>query len=210
MSLNSGLSHGEYIGAIRRLRSGEARLLYVAPETLLRPETLVLLDECGVKLITIDEAHCISEWGHDFRPEYRQLRTVRDRYPKAVCLALTATATERVRGDIRRTMGISEEATFIAPFDRPNLILEVRRRQNGVRQITDFIKSARGRIRGDLLWDEEYRSISSLRGWKIAEFVPCPTMRAWRTRRARENQRRFHARGCLDHRGDDGLRDGDQ
>jgi len=144
VSLNSMMSHAEYAASAGRIRSGEARLLYVAPETLLRPEMLLMLDHCQVTLITIDEAHCISEWGHDFRPEYRQLRTVRDRYPSAVCLALTATATERVRADVRRILGIAESDTYIAPFDRPNLRLEVRRRTGGVRQILDFIQQHEG------------------------------------------------------------------
>lgn len=144
VTLNSMMSHAEYVAATRQIRSGAARLLYVAPETLLRPEILLLMEECRVKLITIDEAHCISEWGHDFRPEYRQLRLVRDRFPDAVCLALTATATERVRADIRKTMGIAESDTYVAPFDRPNLHLEVRRRTGGIRQIVEFIRQHEG------------------------------------------------------------------
>jgi len=139
VALNSSLSNYEYAEGARRLREGSARLLYVAPETLIRPEIGVLLDQCGVSLLTVDEAHCISEWGHDFRPEYRQIRTVRNRYPKAACLAITATATERVRHDIRAVLGISEENTYTAPFDRPNLHLEARRRHDGTRQILDYV-----------------------------------------------------------------------
>lgn len=139
VTLNSILSHSEYREAVRQVRAGEAKLLYLAPETLLRPETQLLLEESRVSCFTVDEAHCISEWGHDFRPEYRQIRTVRDRFPEAVCLALTATATERVRADIGTILGIAPQHTFVAGFDRPNLFLEVRRRGDAVSQLREFL-----------------------------------------------------------------------
>jgi len=91
--LNSTLSPEAYNENMDYVRRGQVKLLYVAPETLLTPRILGLLSELRVDCLTIDEAHCISEWGHDFRPEYRQLADVRRRYPQAVCLALTATAT---------------------------------------------------------------------------------------------------------------------
>ncbi len=91
--LNSSLSPAEYKKNMRLVRDGTAKLLYVAPETLLTARTFSLLSETRLALLTIDEAHCISEWGHDFRPEYRQLLGLRQRYPDAICLALTATAT---------------------------------------------------------------------------------------------------------------------
>jgi ATP-dependent DNA helicase RecQ len=99
--LNSTLSYDAYLATTRAIRAGTIKLVYAAPETLLRPETLVLLEQCPVDCLTIDEAHCISEWGHDFRPEFRQLIEVRQRLPGAVCLAVTATATGRVREDIK-------------------------------------------------------------------------------------------------------------
>ncbi len=95
--LNSTLTYQAQGQIMQAARRGEIKLLYLAPETLLRPETLVLLDECQIDCLAIDEAHCISSWGHDFRPEYRQLRQVRERLPQAVCVALTATATPRVQ-----------------------------------------------------------------------------------------------------------------
>lgn len=112
--LNSTVGYSDYLATIGRIRSGEIKLLYAAPETLLRPEILVLLDRCQVDCLTIDEAHCISEWGHDFRPEYRQLVALRRRLPHAVCLALTATATPRVRHDIKASLEISD-ATNLSP-----------------------------------------------------------------------------------------------
>lgn len=103
--LNSTLTYNERMSTTDRIRSGAVKLLYIAPETLLRPETLLMLDECQMDCLAIDEAHCISQWGHDFRPEYRQLTQMRERFPNAVCAALTATATPRVRSDIRHMLG---------------------------------------------------------------------------------------------------------
>jgi len=98
--LNSTLSPEQYKRNIAKLKAGEVDLLYLAPETLMMESTRELLETLRVDCFTIDEAHCISEWGHDFRPEYRQLAEVRKDFPEAVCLALTATATPRVRDDI--------------------------------------------------------------------------------------------------------------
>ncbi len=126
--LNSSLAPQEYQENMEYVKRGEVKLLYVAPETLLTPRILSLLDSVQVDCITIDEAHCISEWGHDFRPEYRQLVAVRQRFPKAVCLALTATATARVRQDIRTTLKFTTTNEFIASFNRENLYIEVIRK----------------------------------------------------------------------------------
>lgn len=142
--LNSTLNYDEYLEATRRVRAGEVRLLYAAPETLLRPETLHLLDQVEVDCLTIDEAHCISEWGHDFRPEYRQLVEVRRRFPDAACLAVTATATQQVRDDIRQTLAIPDAHVFIASFDRDNLFLEVEAKAAGVDQLFAFLSAHAG------------------------------------------------------------------
>jgi len=142
--LNSTLSHHEYVTITHRVRDGAIRILYVAPETLLRPETLVLLGQGRVACIAVDEAHCISEWGHDFRPEYRQIQQVRQRFPEAVCVALTATATQRVREDIRRLLNIPDAGEFVASFDRPNLLLGVRPRRDGLGQTLAFLEQHRG------------------------------------------------------------------
>jgi ATP-dependent DNA helicase RecQ len=141
--LNSALDHGDYIAAAGQVRAGETRLLYTSPETLLRPETLVLLDRSRVRCLAIDEAHCISEWGHDFRPEYRQLLPVRRRYADAACIALTATATERVRRDIQERLGIRAGSVFVASFNRPNLFLEVQARSGGFGQAHAFLQAHR-------------------------------------------------------------------
>jgi ATP-dependent DNA helicase RecQ len=138
--LNSTLSHAEYLAASNEVRTRRASLLYVAPETLSRSDTLHLIAAAGVRLFAIDEAHCISSWGHDFRPEYRGLMPIRRRFPRASCLALTATATPRVQEDIRSQLGLTEDEVFIAGFDRPNLFLGAARRDGSMGQILSFLR----------------------------------------------------------------------
>ena len=142
--LNSTLSYDEYLYTTARIRAGEVKLLYAAPETLLRPETLLLLEQCRVDCLTIDEAHCISEWGHDFRPEYRQLVEVRQRLPGAACIAVTATATKRVRHDIKRSLGIGAGGEFVASFNRENLFLAVEAKTVGLAQTLAFLEAHQG------------------------------------------------------------------
>ncbi len=138
--LNSSLGHQEYQENMEYVKRGEVKLLYVAPETLLTPRILSLLAGLKVDLLTIDEAHCISEWGHDFRPEYRQLVEVRQRFPDAVCLALTATATTRVRQDIRTTLKFATANEFIASFNRENLYIEVVRKHDPIGQTIQILE----------------------------------------------------------------------
>ena len=138
--INSSLSPQEYQENMEYVRRGEVKLLYVAPETLLTPRILSLLDSIQVDCFTIDEAHCISEWGHDFRPEYRQLVEVRKRFPNAVCLALTATATSRVRQDIRTTLKFATTNEFIASFNRENLYIEVAQKRDPFAQTIDMLE----------------------------------------------------------------------
>jgi ATP-dependent DNA helicase RecQ len=138
--LNSTLSPEAYNENMDYVRRGQVKLLYVAPETLLTPRILGLLAELKVDCLTIDEAHCISEWGHDFRPEYRQLADVRRRYPQAVCLALTATATPRVRADITRSLGFKASNEFVASFNRENLFIEVAPKRDAEIQLTRFLE----------------------------------------------------------------------
>ncbi|MDX9865232.1 MAG: DNA helicase RecQ, partial [Anaerolineaceae bacterium] len=137
--LNSSISAEEYQRNMAMVRQGEVKLLYVAPETLLTERIFALLSQVKLDLLTIDEAHCISEWGHDFRPEYRQMMSVRQRYPQAVCLALTATATERVRTDIKRSLEFSQSNEFVASFNRKNLFIEVQPKTDGISQTVDFL-----------------------------------------------------------------------
>ncbi len=142
--LNSSLSEREYRSSIEKIRSGEAKMLYAAPETLLKNNILALLSEVQVDCIAIDEAHCISSWGHDFRPEYRMIADVRERFLEAVCMALTATATPRVRDDIQGTLNFSDSDIFIDSFDRKNLFIRVEPRDQPVARLTRFINDNDG------------------------------------------------------------------
>jgi ATP-dependent DNA helicase RecQ len=139
--LNSSLSLGEYQANMDMVKSGQSKLLYVAPETLLTPRLFSLLSSLKLDLLAIDEAHCISEWGHDFRPEYRQLVDVRRKFPSAVCMALTATATPRVREDIKSTLGISHANEFQSSFNRENLFIEVMPKRDPVKQTLHFLEN---------------------------------------------------------------------
>ncbi len=141
--LNSTLDYDSYVDTARRIRAGEIKLVYTSPEMLQRPETLVMLDRSRVACLAIDEAHCISEWGHDFRPEYRQLLPIRQRYAGAVCAAFTATATERVQQDIKQMLGLRGEDVFVASYNRENLFLEVRPRRSGLEQVLAFLDAHR-------------------------------------------------------------------
>ena len=123
--LNSSLDAGESERRREQLEQGAYRLLYVAPERLMLPGFLHALKRWRVSFIAVDEAHCISEWGHDFRPEYRRLAELRDILPDIPILALTATATERVRADIIRQLRLKDPAVYVAGFNRPNLTYRV-------------------------------------------------------------------------------------
>ncbi len=125
-------------------RSGELDLLYVAPERASTPGFQNLLDRAQVSLFAIDEAHCVSEWGHDFRPDYRMLRPVLDRFPDVPRLALTATADRATRADILKQLGIPVEGLIVAGFDRPNIRYAITPRDNRPRQIADLLQRREG------------------------------------------------------------------
>ena len=143
-ALNSSLDWEKYADNIRRIKNGEVKILYVSPETLVSDRCKELLSSIKVDCITIDEAHCISEWGHDFRPEYRQLAGIRKLIPDAVCLALTATATEKVRSDIKKMLKLKSAKEFVASFNRKNIFLEVKEKQKSFEQASDFLKEHKG------------------------------------------------------------------
>jgi ATP-dependent DNA helicase RecQ len=142
--LNSSLTFRQQLDVIDQVKAGQVKLLYAAPETILRPETLLMLEQVPVDCLTIDESHCISEWGHDFRPEYRELTEVRRRLPAAVCLAVTATATEQVRRDIKQNLDIPQAAEFVASFDRENLFLSVESKYDLRAQTLAFLEAHQG------------------------------------------------------------------
>ena len=133
--LNSTLPPGESRSRLRGLHRGEFQLLYVAPERLMLSGFLEDLKRWNVNLFAIDEAHCISEWGHDFRPEYRQLATMRDQFAAVPMMALTATATERVRRDIVAQLHLRSPSCYVASFNRPNLTYRVAAKGGRLRAI---------------------------------------------------------------------------
>jgi ATP-dependent DNA helicase RecQ len=137
--LNSSIPKEKYQQNIEKLLSGEAKMLYIAPESLFMKTTQEILKGIRVDCFTIDEAHCISEWGHDFRPEYRRLADLRKSFPHAVCVALTATATPRVQNDIKSILEFDSSETFIASFDRKNLFLNVVDKEKPLDQILDYL-----------------------------------------------------------------------
>ncbi|HUZ06090.1 MAG TPA: DNA helicase RecQ [Candidatus Paceibacterota bacterium] len=139
--LNSSLAAGEGRERLRGLHNGEFRLLYVAPERLMLSGFLSDLQRWHVRLIAIDEAHCISEWGHDFRPEYRQISELREHFPKVPFMALTATATGRVREDIVTHLKLREPSCYVASFNRPNLTYRVIAKNKPFDQLYEFLRA---------------------------------------------------------------------
>jgi len=139
--LNSTLAPGESRERLRGLHNGAFRLLYVAPERVMLSGFLADLQRWNVSLVAVDEAHCISEWGHDFRPEYRQLAQLRDLLPQVPFMALTATATERVRADIVQHLKLHEPACYVASFNRPNLTYRVIPKAEPYEQTLEFIRA---------------------------------------------------------------------
>lgn len=143
--LNSSLNKTEILRVREDLLSATCKLLYVAPESLNKEENIELLKKIDISFFAIDEAHCISEWGHDFRPEYRRLRTIMDQIAQAPVIALTATATPKVQQDIQKNLGMLDAQVFKASFNRPNLYYEVRPKVNVDKEIIKFIKQNEGK-----------------------------------------------------------------
>ena len=142
--LNSSLGKVESRERLRGLHAGQYRLLYAAPERLMLSGCLADLQRWGVNLLAIDEAHCISEWGHDFRPEYRQLANLRQLFPDVPLMALTATATERVRQDIVALLKLREPSCYVASFNRPNLTYRVFAKHKPCDQLLKFLRERPG------------------------------------------------------------------
>ena len=138
--LNSSLSVAQQRSVEQALLTGELDLLYIAPERLMQTRTLNLLQRARIALLAIDEAHCVSQWGHDFRPEYLQLGSLAERFPGLPRIALTATADSRTREEIAQNLFPDGCRRFIASFDRPNLHYRVQPRANARRQLIDFIR----------------------------------------------------------------------
>ena len=144
--LNSSLSWEEYCKATDEIKAGQVKILYVSPEGLAtqRIRELLSASELKIACITIDEAHCVSQWGHDFRPDYLEIKSIRHLFPKAVMLALTATATEHVRRDICENLSMKNPRVFISSFNRENIFLEVLPKRNALQLVIDCIRKHSG------------------------------------------------------------------
>ena len=170
---NSSLSLDEKDDVVAGLRAGRYRLLYVSPERLVGEgsETfLSLLSSCGVSFIAVDEAHCISQWGHDFRPEYRQLGRLRELLPGASLHAFTATATARVRRDIAGQLALRDPREFVGSFDRPNLLYRALPRGTLKRQVEEIL--ARHRGEAGIVYCTSRREVDALAAWLTGIGVP--------------------------------------
>ncbi|WBA43865.1 DNA helicase RecQ [Hymenobacter canadensis] len=142
--LNSTLTKAEMNRVKRDVISGEVKLLYVAPESLTKDETIEFLQKATISFVAIDEAHCISEWGHDFRPEYRRIRGIIDNIGQVPIIALTATATPKVQLDIQKNLQMDDASVFKTSFNRTNLYYEVRPKHNTKKQLIQYVKQRKG------------------------------------------------------------------
>lgn len=143
--LNSSLTKVQIAKVKQDVLDGKTKMLYVAPESLTKEENVQFLKQLKISFYAIDEAHCISEWGHDFRPEYRRIRPIISEIGVAPLIALTATATPKVQHDIQKNLGMLEASVFKSSFNRPNLYYEIRPKVNAVKEIIKFIKNNEGK-----------------------------------------------------------------
>lgn len=143
--LNSSLSRSQVEEVKRNVREGNTKILYVAPESLTKAENVAFLKTVRISFYAVDEAHCISEWGHDFRPEYRRIRPIIDTIGRAPVIALTATATPKVQSDILKTLGVPDAKVYKSSFNRANLYYEVRDKVDADKDIVRFIRSNPGK-----------------------------------------------------------------
>ncbi len=143
--LNSSLNKSQLTEVKEDLLSGVTKLLYVAPESLTKEENIALLKQIKISFYAVDEAHCISEWGHDFRPEYRRINPLVNEIGKAPVIALTATATPKVQSDIQKNLGMTHARVFKSSFNRPNLYYEIRPKVNTDKEIIKFLKNNAGK-----------------------------------------------------------------
>ncbi len=189
--LNSALSAEEARGVERALAAGELDLLYVAPERLTTPRCLDLLARSRIALFAIDEAHCVSQWGHDFRPEYLQLSMLHERFPDVPRIALTATADPQTRGEIIARLALSEAQVFVSSFDRPNIRYTIVDKTEPRAQLLRFIREEHDGDAG-IVYCLSRRKVDETASWLAAEGVRALPYHAGMDNTARaDNQARF-------------------
>jgi ATP-dependent DNA helicase RecQ len=188
--LNSTLSGVQQRQVFERLQSGRLRLLYVAPERLMQEQTLELLKTCRVTLIAIDEAHCVSQWGHDFRVDYLTLGELEGHFPGVPRMALTATATAPARAEIIERLALQDAAQFVAGFDRPNIRYMVQSKLDAKRQLLEFLSAHKGD--SGIVYCMARKKTESTADWLVAEgFDALPYHAGLAAKTRSENQRRF-------------------
>ena len=188
--LNSSLSAEAQREVERDLLAGELNLLYVAPERLLTPRFLSLLERTEVALFAIDEAHCVSQWGHDFRPEYRELAILHQRFAQVPRIALTATADQRTREEIVERLALQDARQFVSSFDRPNIHYSIALRQNARRQLLEFLDTHRGEA--GIVYALSRRKVEETAEWLASEGVAALPYHAGLDAATRSaNQQRF-------------------
>jgi ATP-dependent DNA helicase RecQ len=188
--LNSSLGAAEAADVERRLLAGALDLLYVAPERLLTPRFLGLLERSDVALFAIDEAHCVSQWGHDFRPEYRELNLLHERWPRVPRIALTATADPPTRREIVERLALEDARPFVSSFDRPNIRYRIVAKDNARRQLQDFLAGHRGQ--SGIVYCLSRRKVEQTADWLQQQGIAALPYHAGMDATARAtNQRRF-------------------
>ena len=189
-ALNSSLSWPETQRVLRELRAGELDLLYVAPERLLTDALLDQLDDAPLALFAIDEAHCVSQWGHDFRPEYLQLALVHERYPAVPRIALTATADGPTRREIVERLKLGDGRVFVASFDRPNIRYRVQPKSDGRRQLLAFLGNHAGQA--GIVYCMSRNKVDETAQWLVGQGFPALPYHAGLDKAVRAgNQDRF-------------------
>ena len=188
--INSSLSYNEIEARRRSLSNKETKILYIAPERLVMPEFFEFLQRLKLSLFAVDESHCISEWGHDFRPEYRQLKLLKERFPKVPVMALTATATPVVEGDIITQLKLSGCKVFKASFNRKNLYYQIKPKENPYHQLLQYL-DVRKKDSG-IIYCQSRKTVESLASSLQTEGYRALPYHAGLTAEARtENQERF-------------------
>ncbi len=189
--LNSSLMPDQQQAVIAELRSGELDLLYVAPERLIQPAMLSLLRSVPLALFAIDEAHCVSQWGHDFRADYLQLSLLQSQFPEVPRIALTATADDNTRAEISDRLGLNEARHFISGFDRPNIQYRITQKQNPRQQLLGFLRREHPRDAG-IVYCLSRRKVEDTAAWLTEQgFTALPYHAGLSSELRQHHQQRF-------------------
>ncbi len=189
--LNSTLDFGQAQAVEFAMRTGELDIVYVAPERLIKEQTLALLRACNISLFAIDEAHCVAQWGHDFRADYLRLNVLQERFPSVPRIALTATADERTRGEIAQRLGLLQAAQFISGFDRPNIQYRMAPKVKPKDQLLQFLRAEQSGNSG-IVYCLSRKKVEVTADWLLAEgFDALPYHAGLDPRTRARNQDRF-------------------